>query len=105
MAEEKCWKVHHSLPLIWVQFQYEERINALESQLQSQAGHNHLKEGDHPHTHAVALQRELDVVRERHRKKVAELELSCEGLRKEVAALKNKEGGEFVNAFVALAQI
>ena len=87
------------------QFQYEERIQSLEDQLQSVQG---LKEGGHPHTHASALQRELDSVRDRHKKRQTELEAELAGVKLELSAAKRKDSGrslvlsplELVHVFV-----
>ena len=75
------------------QLQYEDRIRELESQL---AKCQHPEEGERPHTHSSALQRELDSVRERHKRKVGELEQELERLRKEVMVLKHRETGGLV---------
>ncbi|XP_064629139.1 centrosomal protein of 162 kDa-like [Lineus longissimus] len=69
-----------------MKFQYEERINELDEQLkQFTAPTEH-----YPHTHSVALQKELETVRERCRRKVAEKEIEVERLNKELTSLKNK---------------
>jgi predicted nucleic acid-binding Zn-ribbon protein len=55
---------------------YEERISDLETQLAAyhRPDDQNLKSYEHPHTHAVALQQELDAARERYKKQVADLE-------------------------------
>lgn len=73
-----------------MQLQYEERIIEFESQL---ARCQHPEEGERPHTHSSALQRELDSVRERHKRKVGELEQEIGNLRKEVMVVKHRETG------------
>ena len=52
-----------------------------------------MKEGEHPHTHVSALERELESVRERYKKKLMEAENEADRLRKEEAALRSKETG------------
>ena len=78
---------------LFLQFTYEERIEDLENRLgkYERPGDNKLKEGEHPHSHLGALQKELDAVRERHKKRVAELEHELEQLKNENQTLKTKE--------------
>ena len=57
-------------------------------------GDQKLKEGDRPHSHASALQKELDRARERHKKEGVELKAEIDRLKKEVQTLKNKEIGK-----------
>ena len=70
------------------QLQYEERIKELECQLAKGP-----EESERPHTHSAALQRELDSVRERHRRKVDELEREIATLQREGMVLKHRETG------------
>ena len=59
-------------------------------------GDGKLKEGEHPHSHMVALQKELDNVRERYKKRIAEFEGETERLRTEISQIKIKETGELL---------
>ncbi|XP_078339007.1 centrosomal protein of 162 kDa-like isoform X2 [Crassostrea virginica] len=90
-----------------IKIKYEERIRDLETQL---AAHHrpddqNLQSYEHPHTHAVALQQELDATRDRFKRQVADLEervsqlnaqllqaqKSQDGPKSEVQAIKEKE--------------
>ena len=53
-----------------------------------------MKDGEHPHTHVGALEKELESVRERYRKRLAEAENETDKLRKEILSLKSKEAGK-----------
>ncbi len=77
--------------------QFEERQEELETRLlkYERPGDQKLKEGEHPHSHLTAIQKELDSVRERYKKRLAEAELEADRLRKEITTLKSKEAGEF----------
>ncbi|XP_056015434.1 centrosomal protein of 162 kDa-like isoform X3 [Ostrea edulis] len=59
-----------------IKLKYEERIGDLETQLAAyhRPDDMNLKSYEHPHTHAVALQQELDAARERYKKQVVDLE-------------------------------
>ena len=54
-----------------------------------------LKEYEHPHTHTLALQRELDSTRERYKKQITQLESQVENLLKELQKMHSKESGRF----------
>ena len=71
------------------QLQYEERIQSLEQQL----SHDQLSH-DHPHTHAVALQRELESTKERYKKRTAELEAELDKVKCELVSARNRESGQ-----------
>lgn len=74
---------------------YEDRVQSLESaNLQLQRTVDELTFSSHPHTNHTAMQRELDSVRDRYKKQVAELEGTIETLQKEVVAFRNKEPGK-----------
>lgn len=71
--------------------QYEDRIKELEFQLsiyQGQADHQH------PHTHSVALERELESVRERYKQQVKELQAENDRLNIEMAKTKKTAEGK-----------
>ncbi|XP_033740453.1 centrosomal protein of 162 kDa-like isoform X2 [Pecten maximus] len=72
-----------------IKVQYEERIRDLEAQLAIyvRPEDNALKEYEHPHTHAVALQKELDSVRDRYKARVAELTEEVSRLNGEIAKI------------------
>ncbi|XP_013389121.1 centrosomal protein of 162 kDa [Lingula anatina] len=74
-----------------IKFQYEERIHDLEDQLYKYKAADASELRAHPHTSTVALHKELDAVKDRHKKTVAELEAEIERLKKELTTLKNKE--------------
>ena len=84
-----------------LQFQYEERIEDLERKLlqYERPGDNDLKEGERPHSHAVAIQRELDAVKGRQKKRVAEMEAEIQGYKKELDTLKAKQIGKKIILF------
>lgn len=74
-----------------MQLQFEERIKELEFQLsiyQGQADHVH------PHTHSVALERELESVRERYKQQVKDLQTERDKLTAEQAKTKKTAEGE-----------
>lgn len=59
-----------------IKLKFEERIHDLETQLAAyqRPDDQNLKSYEHPHTHTVALQQELDATRDRYKKQVADLE-------------------------------
>ncbi|WAR06759.1 CE162-like protein [Mya arenaria] len=72
-----------------VKVQYEERIKELEIQLsiyQGQADHVH------PHTHSVALERELESVRERYKQQIRDLQTEVDRLIAEASKAKKSDG-------------
>ena len=72
------------------QLQYEERIKDLELQLaiyQGQTDHVH------PHTHAVALERELESVRERYKQQIKDLQAEADRLTNELSKTKKSHEG------------
>jgi Skp family chaperone for outer membrane proteins len=74
---------------ITFQMRYEERVQALEvANLQLQRTVDELTFSSHPHTNHTAIQRELDSVRERHKKQVAEMEQTISALRQEMQLLR-----------------
>nr|XP_022288721.1 centrosomal protein of 162 kDa-like isoform X3 [Crassostrea virginica] len=90
-----------------IKIKYEERIRDLETQLAAyhRPDDQNLQSYEHPHTHAVALQQELDATRDRFKRQVADLEervsqlnaqlqqaqRSQDGPKSEVQAIKEKE--------------
>ena len=50
---------------------------------------------EHPHTHAVALERELDSTRERYKKQVNELNNQVEKLTVEISKLRKQQDSKF----------
>ncbi|VDI37735.1 protein QN1, partial [Mytilus galloprovincialis] len=76
-----------------VKLQYEDRIKDLEAQLHlyKRPDDNSLKEYDHPHTSTLAVQRELDSVRERYKKQVAELQAEINNLNNELNKTKTSQ--------------
>ena len=76
--------------------QYEERIESLEKQLShdQRPDDRKLKEGEQPHTHVSALQRQLDSVKDRHKKKLAEMEMEMEKVKRELVTSRSKENGQ-----------
>ncbi len=86
-----------------MQMQFEEREAELEARLSKyeRPGDRNMKEGEHPHTHVSALEKELDAVKERYKRTLAEKDNEAERLREEVAGLKSKEAGVFFIYFVA----
>ncbi|XP_052811094.1 centrosomal protein of 162 kDa-like isoform X2 [Mya arenaria] len=71
-----------------VKVQYEERIKELEIQLsiyQGQADHVH------PHTHSVALERELESVRERYKQQIRDLQTEVDRLIAEASKAKKSD--------------
>lgn len=78
--------------ILLFQLQYEERIKDLELQLaiyQGQTDHVH------PHTHAVALERELESVRERYKQQVKDLQAEVDRLISELSKSKKAHEGNF----------
>ena len=63
-----------------------------------------LAKDSHPHTHAGALQKELDSVKERSKKTVSDMEKETEKLRKEVTRLKNREQSNESPLFITKVQ-
>lgn len=76
------------------QVQFEDRIHDLEKQLSiyKRPDDLDLKGYQHPHTHALALERELDSMRERHKSQVFDLTADITRLTSELNKLKNQEG-------------
>ncbi|XP_076078751.1 centrosomal protein of 162 kDa-like [Mytilus galloprovincialis] len=76
-----------------VKLQYEDRIKDLEAQLHlyKRPDDNSLKEYDHPHTSTLAVQRELDNVRERYKKQVAELQAEINNINNELNKTKTSQ--------------
>lgn len=52
-----------------------------------------MKEYDHPHTSTLAVQRELDSVRERYKKQVTELQAEITKLNNELNKTKTSQEG------------
>ena len=78
--------------ILLFQLQYEERIKDLELQLaiyQGQTDHVH------PHTHAVALERELESVRERYKQQIKDLQAEVDRLTSELSKSKKAHEGNF----------
>ena len=77
------------------QIQYEERIRDLEAQLHlyRRPDDNSLKEYDHPHTSTLAVQRELDSVRDKYKKQVTELQAEITKLNNELNKTKTSQEG------------
>ena len=75
--------------------QFEERQTELEERLlkYERPGDRNLKEGERPHTHVGALEKELESVKERYKKRLAEAENEADRLRREIATLRSKETG------------
>lgn len=73
-----------------VKLQFEERISDLEQQLSLYQCHSGVK-GHRPHSHAVALERELDQVKDRARKQVAEAQAQVDILTAELNKLKKNQ--------------
>ncbi|KAK3091654.1 hypothetical protein FSP39_021588 [Pinctada imbricata] len=76
-----------------VKIQFEDRIKDLETQLAiyRRSDDNSLKDYDHPHTHAVALQREMDTMRDKYKKQVADLQGQVNSLTSELTKVKNTQ--------------
>ena len=79
-----------------LQVQFEDRQRELEERLlkYERPGDKNLKEGVHPHTHVGALEKELDSVKERYKKRLVESENEADRLRKEISVLRGKEMGK-----------
>lgn len=73
-----------------LKFQYEEQIEKLEQQVRQFQQKSSL--GDHPYSHRLALEKELESVRERHRNETAELQVQLEQLQTTVDKLKKDDG-------------
>jgi hypothetical protein len=56
-----------------------------------------LKEGEQPHTHVSSIQRQLDSVKDRHKKKLAEMEAEIDKLKRELVTAKTKENGTVIH--------
>lgn len=76
--------------ILFLQFQYEEQIEKLEQQVRQFQQKSSL--GDHPYSHRLALEKELESVRERHRNETAELQVQLEQLQTTVDKLKKDDG-------------
>ncbi|KAL5010793.1 hypothetical protein ScPMuIL_013098 [Solemya velum] len=76
-----------------VKVQFEDRIHDLEHQLSiyKRPDDLDLKGYQHPHTHAMALERELDSMRERHNGQVAELTADLTRLTSELNKLRKTQ--------------
>ncbi|RUS78282.1 hypothetical protein EGW08_013946 [Elysia chlorotica] len=74
-----------------VKLQFEERISDLEQQLSVYQGHPAEVRGQRPHSHAVALERELEQVKGRARKQVAEAQAQVDTLTAELDKLKKNQ--------------
>lgn len=69
-------------------------MNDLEKQIDGPGSSSVTRlDGDRPHSHATALQRELESVKERKKKREAELESELNIIKTELANLKNKQTG------------
>ena len=68
----------------------------LEAQLRlyKRQGDGDVKPYEHPHTHAIALERELDSTRERYKKQIAELATQVEKLTGELTKLRKQQDSE-----------
>ncbi|XP_060069666.1 centrosomal protein of 162 kDa-like [Ylistrum balloti] len=82
-----------------IKVQYEERIRDLEAQLAIyvRPEDNALKDYEHPHTHAVALQKELDSVRDRYKAKITELTEEVSRLNAEIAKVTKGQEASLKN--------
>ena len=69
----------------------------LEAQLRlyKRQGDGDVKPYEHPHTHAIALERELDSTRERYKKQIAELTTQVEKLTGELTKLRKQQDSEY----------
>ncbi|XP_076466484.1 centrosomal protein of 162 kDa-like [Babylonia areolata] len=76
-----------------VKFQFEERVADLESQLRlyKRHGDGDIKPYEHPHTHSLALERELDSTREKYKRQVAELTTQVERLTGELSKVRKQQ--------------
>jgi len=75
---------------------YEERIQELETRnvrLQRDVDVDELTSSSRPHSNQLAVQRELDSIKERHQKQVVDLEQTINGLRQQLLRLRAKELG------------
>jgi len=73
---------------------YEERIQELETQnVRLQRDVDELTSSSRPHSNQLAVQRELDSIKERHQKQVLDLEQTINGLRQQLLRLRAKELG------------
>ena len=61
-----------------------------------------LTSSSRPHSSQLSIQRELDSVKERHRKQVADLEQTIDGLRQQLLRLHAKELGRYVCVLMIL---
>ena len=79
------------------QFQFEERVADLEAQLRlfKRQGDGDIKPYEHPHTHAIALERELDSTRERYKKQITELTTQVDKLTGELTKLRKQLDSEY----------
>ncbi|XP_070189405.1 centrosomal protein of 162 kDa-like [Littorina saxatilis] len=76
-----------------VKFQFEERVADLESQLRlyKRQEPGDMKPYEHPHTHAIALERELDSTRERYKKQLNDLTTQVDKLTAELTKIKKQQ--------------
>jgi len=78
------------------QLRYEERIQDRETRnLKLQRDVDELTCSSRPHSSQLAVHRELDSVKERHRKHVLDLEQTIDGLRQQLLRLRTKEHGMY----------
>lgn len=76
-----------------VKFQFEERIADLEAQLRlyKRTGDGDMKQYEHPHTHAIALERELENTRDRYKKQLADLTGEVERVTGQLTKVKKQQ--------------
>ena len=84
------------------QLRYEERIQNVETRnLKLQRDVNELTSSSRPHSSNLSVHRELDSVKERHRKHVLDLEQTIDGLRQQLLRHRAKELGVCVASFLS----
>jgi len=77
-----------------LQLCYEERIQELETRnTRLQRDIDELTHSGHPRRDRLLVDRELDSIRERHRRQVADLEQTIDGLRQQLLRLRASELG------------
>lgn len=64
--------------------------------MHTRSGDTELKPYEHPHTHALALERELESTRERCKRQVAELNAEVEQLTAELMKIKKQYESGFL---------
>jgi len=83
-----------------LQLRYEERIQDVETHnVRLQRDVSELTSSSHPHSSQLSIQRELDSVKERHRKQMFDLEQTIDGLRQQLLRLRAKELGIYVYVY------